>query len=72
MANIKHLEVGVERAMKAYLREKGVSVVATDQRVKAKLAQGVMFVRGKFAAGEVDPDPGAVFAQLKVWTLANV
>jgi hypothetical protein len=72
MANIKNLEIGVERAMKAYLREKGVSAAATDQRVKAKLAQGVAFVRSKFAAGEVDPDLGATFAQLKVWTLANV
>jgi len=71
MATIKNIEQGVERAMKAYLREAGATEQAAASRAKAKLAAAVSYVREQIAAQGDDPDPAPAFAKLKTWTRAN-
>ena len=69
---IRNLEIGVERAMKAYLKEAGETEAQAASKTKAKLSQAVTFVRDKLADQGPDPDPAVAFSQLKTWTLANV
>lgn len=71
MATIKNIEQGVERAMKAYLREAGATEQAAASRTKVKLAAAVSYVRDRLMDQGDDPDPGPAFAKLKTWTLAN-
>jgi hypothetical protein len=75
-----NLDVGVERAMVATLKERGDSAPAAATKAKAKLAQACAYARAQADAAADDERSKRdhsypwrkAFQDLKHWTLKNV
>jgi hypothetical protein len=72
---VRNLDIGVRRALRAYKLEKGLSEAAADVFANAKLAEGMARVKAITDllknVGDRESVIAQAFADLKVWAQAQ-